>query len=407
MKKVLIVTSSPFNNTKLGKMCSQLMCYFRSKGLMVAAAAWDHDTSWYAEDEEGVCWYEFQNQKVGPVYTVFNKGEGASTKLYEVIKKLEIDTVLSIGDFDEIEYIYAVKSLEKKNIEWINILNNGSVPINDNREELFNSIDYHIILNKETEKEFKRLEIDEDKYTLQRWGSIFSNQPSKPKSDKFGVVCVAKNCNQSNLGCFIKAVHGLKHCMSKDKMDNMKFYLHTDLYDNGDYDVELLLKRYKVDDIIELPEEFIGVNDGISSSKFAEKLKKYDVIVDCSCQSATGISVLDGMALGLVPVVSRVGILKELAKELRGDPGVNIDCDIKGTPFIASDEKEFFIANATDLLDTLSQAYELWLKNGLSSISLKAQKISDSYNLETFLENTYKIIKDFQLDTNKLVVETF
>ena len=221
MKKVLIVTSSPFNNTKLGKMCSQLMCYFRSKGLMVAAAAWDHDTSWYTEDEEGVCWYEFQNQKVGPVYTVFNKGEGASTKLYEVIKKLEIDTVLSIGDFDEIEYIYAVKSLEKKNIEWINILNNGSVPINDNREELFNSIDYHIILNKETEKEFKRLEIDEDKYSLQRWGSIFSNQPSKPKSDKFGVVCVAKNCNQSNLGCFIKAVHGLRHCTPKDKMDNI------------------------------------------------------------------------------------------------------------------------------------------------------------------------------------------
>jgi len=407
MKKVLIVTSSPFNNTKLGKMCSQLMCYLRSKGMMVAVAAWDHDTSWYVEDEEGVCWYEYQNQKVGPVYTVFNVGEGAATKLYDVIKKLQIDTVLSIGDFSEVEYIYAVKSLEKDNIEWINILNNGSIPVNDNRSELIDSIDYHILLNEETEKEFKRLEIGKDKYSLQKWGSVFSGESAKKPTDKFGVACVAKNCNQSNLGCFITTVQLLKNCLPQEKFNNMKFYLHTNLYDGGDYDIEYLLERYDVKDCIELPEDFIGMNDGISDSSLKEKLQNYDVIVDCSCQSATGISVLDGMALGLIPVVSKVGALAEIGRKFNRISTAPLNHGISGVNFIAADEKQFFIAKDVDIMGTINELSRLHGTDQLSGLSSEAQKLSNSYNLETFLENTHKIIKDFKLNTNNLVVETF
>lgn len=405
MKKVLIVTSSPFNNTKLGRMCSQLMCYLRSKGMMVAVAAWDHDTSWYVEDEEGVCWYEYKNQKVGPVYTVFNVGEGASTKLYEVIKKLHIDTVVSIGDFNDIEHIYAVKSLEKDNIEWINILNNGSIPINDNRKEIISSIDYHILLNRDSVKEFERLGVSTEKYSHIRYGSIFKNEPSKEMSDHFGIVCVAKNCNQSNLGCFIKAISKIK---SEDK--NIKIYLHTDLYDNGDYDIEYLIDRYGVKDIIELPEEFIGINDGISNEEFKKKIKNYDLIVDCSCQSTTGISVLDGMALGLIPLVSNVGILKEIHEKMydyEHSTYNNLPYMINGTDFIASDEKEFYICDHEKLAISIYYFYLRWKEGSLNKESKTAQLISQEYDLQKFLENTFKIIKDFQLNNDNLVVETF
>jgi len=410
MKKVLIVTSSPFNNTKLGKMCSQLMCYLRSKGMMVAVAAWDHDTSWYVEDDEGVCWYEYQDQKVGPVYTVFNVGEGASTKLYDVIKKLEIDTILSIGDFNELEYIYAVKSLEKDNIEWINILNNGSYPINDNRSEVINSIDYHILLNEFSKKEFRRMGISEEKYVYLRYGSKFVNASPKPKGDKFGIACVAKNCNQSNLGAFIKAVQFFSNYYSVKQENNFKVYLHTDLYDNGDYDIEYLLERYGVKDVIELPEDFIGINDGVSDQDLKDKLINYDLIVDCSCQSATGISVLDGMALGLVPVVSAAGILREIgmeAKRAGGNSASELPFVVGGNSFIASDEKEFYIVSDVHLSLAMYDFYNFWKQNGLENLSQAAQDTSKEYDLQGFLENTHKIIKDFQLKTNKLVVETF
>lgn len=410
MKKVLIVTSSPFNNTKLGKMCSQLMCYLRSKGMMVAVAAWDHDTSWYVEDEEGVCWYEYQSQKVGPVYTVFNVGEGAATKLYDVIKKLQIDTVLSIGDFSEVEYIYAVKSLEKDNIEWINILNNGSVPINDNRSELIDSIDYHILLNEDSRRELIRMGIPDKKYSYLKYGSKFTNEGPKPESDKFGIACVAKNSNQSNLGAFIRAVQFFSSYYSVKQEDNFKVYLHTDLYDNGDYDIEYLLERYGVKDIVELPEEFIGVNDGISDQDLKDKLINYDLIIDCSCQSATGISVLDGMALGLIPVVSLVGALKEIASNinLTSEPSaLGLPFIVNGNSFIAADEKEFYIISDVQLSLSMYNFYSSWKKNGLKNLSLAAQNTSKEYNLQSFLENTHKIIKDFKLNTNNLVVETF
>lgn len=407
MKKVLIVTSSPFNNTKLGKMCSQLMCYLKSKGIPVAVAAWDHDTSWYVEDDEGVCWYKYNEQKVGPVYTVFNKGEGAPTQLYDVIKKLQIDTVLSIGDFSDVEHIYAIKTLEKDNIEWINILNNGSYPINRTRMELINSIDFHILLNKLTVDEFKQLKIPKSKYSYEKWGSIFNGEGIKPATDKFGVVCVAKNCNQSNLGCFIKAVSLLKHCIKEEDLKDIRFYLHTNLYDDGDYDIEYLLDRYDLKDIIELPEDFIGVNDGIPNVQFKEKLKKYDVIVDCSCQSATAISVLDGMALGLVPLVSEVGALAEIGRKFNSGFPHRIDHRISGVKFLAADEKEFYIAEDMDLFSTIHDLYQLWQNKQFSGPSLRAQNFSKNYDLDVFLENTYKIIKEFTINNDKLVVETF
>ena len=410
MKKVLIVTSSPFNNTKLGKMCSQLMCYLRSKGLMVAVAAWDHDTSWYVEDEEGVCWYKYQDQRVGPVYTVFNVGEGAATKLYEVVKALEIDTILSVGDFSEVEYVYAIKSLEKKNIEWINILNNGASPINDSRKEIIDSIDYHILLNDESVREFKRIGVPEEKYTRQKYGSRFINQPIRDKTDTFGIACVAKNSNQSNLGCFIKAIGELKEFYGINS-EKVNIYLHTDLYDGGDYDIEYLIKRYGVQDIIELPEEFIGANDGLSDDKFKNKLINYDLIVDCSCQSATAISVLDGMALGLIPLVSHVGALKEIVMEMleynRSKNSRDLPHAINGNDFVAADEKEFYICDHMDLAIKMWSYYLEWKENGLENMYQESQDASMRYDLQVFLENTFKIIKDFQLNSDKLVVETF
>jgi hypothetical protein len=141
MKRVLIVTSSPFNNTKLGRMCSQLVSYFKENNALSIVAAWDHDTSWYLEDENGICWYEKDGEKVCPVYPIFNVGEGSSNQLYSLIKKFDIQTIVSIGDFYEIQFIYAIKALEKEKIEWINILNNGSVPINYNKKEIIDSIE--------------------------------------------------------------------------------------------------------------------------------------------------------------------------------------------------------------------------------------------------------------------------
>ena len=407
MKKVLIITSSPFNNTKLGRMCSQLMYYFRAKGIPVACAAWDHDTSWYVEDEEGVCWYEKEGNKIGPVYPVFNVGEGAANQLYDVIKKLQIDTVLSIGDFCNIEHIYAIKALEKEKIEWINILNNGSYPINENRIELINSIDYHILLNKCSDDEFKRIGVDEDKYSLQRWGSVFSGEPPKKKGDKFGIACVATNSNQSNLGCFITAVQNIKNNLSPEKFEKLKFYLHTNLYDGGDYDIEYLLDRHGVRDCIELPEDFIGVNEGISGKKFKDKLSQYDVVIDCSCQSATGISVLDCMALGLVPIVSEIGALAEIGREMNKKTPVYCDHRISGLKFIAADEKFFYVTDDIDIMDSISDIYRLWASGSLLKASIAAQKISSSYDLGSFLENTYKIIKEYKANSDKLVVETF
>lgn len=381
------------------------MCHLRSNDVMVAVAAWDHDTSWYAEDEEGVCWYEKEDHKIGPVYPVFNVGEGAATKLYDVVKKLQIDTILSIGDFNEVEYIYAVKSLEKKNLEWINILNNGSVPINENKKELIDSIDYHILLNEATEEEFNRLNVPESKYSLQRWGSVFSNEPPKTKNEKFGIACIAKNNNQSNLGCFIKAIAILNTTI--DMKSDINVYLHTDLYDNGDYDIEGLIEREGVSEIIDLPDEFIGINDGLSDSDFKNKINNYNLIVDCSCQSSTGISVLDGMALGLIPLVSRVGILKQIDKELSKISTDINQFSINGLDFVASDEKEFFIASDAELAINMKKMYRHWNESSTSRLSSCAQKISASYNMFSFLENTCKIIKDFKLNNSNLVVETF
>lgn len=411
MKKVLIVTSSPFNNTKLGQMCSQIMYYLKSNNVLVAVAAWDHDTSWYVTDEEGVCWYEKDKEKIGPVYPVFNKGEGSSKQLFDVIKSLKIDIVLSIGDFIDIEHIYSIKTLEKDNLIWINILNNGSSPINENKEEIINSIDYHILFNDMSVKEFEKMNVPQEKYTRILYGSKYIDLSNKENKDYFGIACVAKNCNQSNLGCFIKSISVFMKLIKEEKSeDKIKVYLHTNLYDNGDYDIEYLIKRYGLEGTIELPEDFIGINDGISDEKFKEKLKKYDLIIDCSCQSAIGISVLDGMSLGLVPLVSNVGILKEISSKMKSSSGKFskiLPFNISGNEFIASDEKEFYICSHLDLAASIYEYYKTWENNNLIELFEISKNVSKNYDLQNFLQNTYKIIKDFKVDSNKLVVETF
>ena len=398
--KILTVSASPYLETKLGKINSHVLeCLSEMEDVEVSSAVWHHDVSWYAAGDDGKFVFEKDGKKICDIYPFVNKSSMSSPQVYEIMKKAQPDMVISIGDYHETDFIFAIKALHPTLFKWVSILTIDALPINDSRRDAFNYIDYVISSTKEGYEEIKGFSnttceyvpigIDHDK---------FKNVEND--NEKLRVFGCGKNSQSSGSATYMMGVSS-----ASASNDNIESYMHTNISDEGDYDLYYLKERYDKNNVIALPDEFVGINDGIEVEKLVERLNSCDVVSDLSVRAGTGMSVLEGMACGCIPVVTKVGALKEIVEEMPEKYRFFVDSNV----YVGALAEHYEVASYKSFADILLKLDDIKRRKPeeFQEIKLCSVKVSKKFELRNFLQKIKDVIKVVRNNKNELNLEIF
>ena len=394
--KILTFGASPYINTNLGRINRSLLLNLKEAGHLVASAVWDHDLSWYLPDNDRY-FFEHNEEQICQIYPFDNINMEASAKfMYDVIFALNPELVITSGDIEDMEYTFAIKSLYPEKSKWVAYLAIPAFPINENKVDQLKMIDKIFVSTKKAQKELESHGV-ESEYVPFGPSDTFTDHIDHSKSDRLHVMVNAKNSTISNIGNIFKAASSLD--------ESYDIYLHTNYSDPGEFDLDLLKARYDKNNIIRLPEEFVGLNEGISDEDLMLEYSRADVILDVSARSATGLSVLEAMRMGSIPLTSRTGALAEICGNFKSFIVLNLD----GNVFISYGETELNIVRPSQIVHYLGELKRIKQESPeeLWNLMKEAKRVANGFSekeLPLKILNSLKRI--FSVD-KELKVETF
>ena len=397
--KILTVSASPYLLTKLGRMNSCILRRLNESGMEVASAVWHHDVSYFLPRDDGKYEFEKDGKIICPLYPFHNYPEKNAPAVYDIIKDFNPDIVISVGDYTDVDFIFSIKALMPFSFKWINVLTIDSMPINERRKEAFEFIDVVIVTNKMAFEEVKNISKVEtilsyfgpDHNVFKKCEKIF------PEKDKLRVINCAKNSQSSGTASFIKGVAEANRINK-----NIIGYLHTNISDRGDYDIPLLIERFNASESVILPDNFTGLNDGIVDSELNLEYNKSDIIADLSVRSSTGLTVLEAMGTGCIPLYTNIGAIGEIGNKLLND-----NLSIKSNTYIGQFEEYYEIVSIGDFTEKLLKLYELKKDNAeiFSNLSRESIYISNLFSEDIFIKTIKDVVKRVGNVNRKIEVE--
>lgn len=396
--KVLTVGMSPYLLVHIGKINKSLICGLKKDGHVVASAVWHHDSSYFLPNDNGEHEFEQNGEVICRLYPFANYPEKNAPALYEIIKNFEPDVVISIGDYTDTDFIFSIKALMPNQFKWISILTIDSPPINEKRKEAFEFIDLAVVANKMALKEVKKISRVETR--LIRFGpdhGIFYKDNDVIKEEaNLRVMSCSKNSQASSTAVFMKSI------VEANKIYNgITGYLHTNVSDRGDYDLDLLMNRFEAGNCVFLPDKFVSLNDGISDKDLNSEYNKSDIIVDLSVRSSTGLTVLEGMSTGCIPLTVDIGANGEVVGL------IDKSLIISSNTYIGQFEEYYEIPSPEDFTKKLIKLYELKRDNKdfVENLIRRSVDVSNQFSEEKFVEGIKDVLKNISIIDRKVEVE--
>jgi hypothetical protein len=284
------------------------------EGYSVAGAVYGHDPNYFVpeKDDKGRerFYYEFGQDRIKIPLSVFTMRENPSIAVYEVIRSLKPDLVITVGDHKDYLYMKAIKAFER-DFKWLVVLMNHSAPISEENAALFEDVDAVLCTSqfaRDSVNDLFKKEIIETAYI----GSGASFKPAEgiePDPNRFRVMTCNKTAQSDQVAALIEAVAGIR----KD-IPEIELYLHSNVYDNGEYDLNQLKDQFDPDDeYISLPDKYVSVFEGIPDDELAVEMSKSDVFTSISMTAGASMSVFDAVACGCYPLMSDCGSHRDVA----------------------------------------------------------------------------------------------
>jgi len=373
-------------------MNSKVLQTLKESGVEVASACWDSDPEWFMPDEQGCLDFEVDGANICKLHSFSSRPELASPRIYELMKEFQPNVVLSMGGYEDTRFIAAIKGLYPNLFKWVAYLTIDSGPIPSQNKEAFDWMDSVLVSSKTGLKYVKELYEDAELLEYGPDESVFymENRISIPKEIR--VLCCSKNSQTTNIPAFIEAVS----MANNSSCGAITGRLHTNIFDPGSYDIQSLIERFDKHECISLPTEYVGINDGISDEEMRQMYHNYDVIVDVSVRSSTGISVLEAMSCGCIPVLNNVCALSDI---LENCPE-SITYPIRGVKYLGEHGEGYQIADHLSLRRALMAILENHKQEDgwLETVAKVASETAKKYSCEKFLQ----LIKEKTLSSVKL-----
>jgi glycosyltransferase involved in cell wall biosynthesis len=390
--KILTVSASPYLLVRNGRMNAAVIEKLVDERHEVSTAAWHHDELFFLPEEEGVHWFEKDERRLAKIYPVEPHVQGSSA-LYELMKVVQPDIVITIGDYKETDFIWEIKAMVPNLFKWVAVMTVDCLPINENHKQQIEYADAVMSISDygdEALRSFLNAEITKEYFGP---SEVFFADSEIERQISF--MTSAKNAQASNLGAFIKAM---------GKNPEIEGYLHTNLYDPGDYDIDLLIDRYGASNVA-LPSHFVSVKESISDEELRDIYALHTFYVETSVKSASALSMLEAMASGCIPIGMAAGRAGELLSEFSNSSRLIVPHET----YIGANEEEFSVISIEGLSARMSELEE-WAQRepkALQNLSDEARQIAASYRQKTFTQKLSSMVSNIRSAPLTVAVDCF
>ena len=398
--KIITLGLSPYLCLSDGHIHSMVLKHLFKNGHSVAAIGIGHDTGFFLpkENEKGepVYYYEFDNFKIPLV--PFNNVKDPAIGVYEILKVFEPDMVITIGDFNSFIYMKAVKMFTEKPIQWFSVLSNHSYPINELNIEVLDDIDGILCTNSNSFDMFSNL-YKRENIDVSHVGSC--DVHTEPvRNSYFRIVTTGTNTCLDNFPMIMETASEVR-----SEIPELQLYVHTNIYDPGDFDLSLLKARFDPqDEFISFPDKYVSINEAYSEDKFHRELSKCDMFISASGHASTGMAAFDAIACGCVPLLSDVGAHRDIAERL-AEMSPEFKRDDFIVPCIEVMTKGEVYTSVCDPKLLRKGILNLHNKIKKGGHRIFSQQFVDSYDRRKFLSKISKMVEATKCSNPTLCVE--
>ena len=403
--KILVIGLSPYLVTSRSKVSSLIMRYLYVKNFEVAGMVWAHDTNYFPPNDSGKLTYKFDIDSQGaheiPIVS-FKRGEKEVVAVYEVLKSMEPDMVITVGDYGDFLYMKAVKMCYEKPFKWLFVLMNYSSPIREADQELINETDGVLCVSDFAWKSIKDFYHKDNAVVQYVGGNPKYYYPQEVSKEKFRVMAIGKPIQADNLPAIMEAAS-----IAHEQHSDIELYLQTSIYDNGDYDLEELRRRFDPrNEFILFPNKYVSLTEEITDIELAKEMNVADIFTSVSMASATSIGVFDAISCGCFPILS--------------DAGSNADVGRLLGNYLEGYETEDFILPCVNLITVggsslgvcdprkLAEKILLAYRNRKKNKGCRDQlsQFINKYKRTDFLDGLYEMIEKTRKSEASLCLET-
>ena len=411
--KIVTIGMSPYLLTSKSRINASVLKRLYKEGHGILGLVWSHNESYHVPQEtdgKKSFYYKFQdkdNQKHSiPIVPL--PVEKREIAVYEILRKLQPDIVVAIGDFADIPYLKAVRMFlaptGNQETKWLFVLSSYASPINENSLPLLDDIDGIMCASPFSERvvqdHFKK-DILHTKFF--GYDEVFDNVDcSGPNKDEFRIMVCGKNSSSDNIPTIMQIADDLKKDISE-----LKLYVHANVYDAGDYDLNLVKDRLDPDsEFISFPSKFVSTVDGIPDEELAVEYGSSHVFVSIPVVSSTSMTVFESMSHGCYPVLSDCGSNRFLAEELEeylGDYSAD-DFIVRTIKVMIPGESYIHMVDPDDLKKKILNA-QIKIKND-QGLRLRFVEFTKKYQREGFLQELADVIDKVKKTDPVICLET-
>jgi len=400
MKKIVTLGLSPHLCLSDGRIHATVLEHLFREGHAVAAIGLNHDTDYFLSknDKEGnlVHYYEFDKYQIPLV--PFNCVRDQAIGIHEIFKVFDPDMVITIGDFNSLLYMKAVKMFNEKPIQWLAIMSNYSYPISECGVELLDDMDGILCTNSSSFAMFNDLYKKDNIEQVHVGGYKSIVEPVRSKD--FRIIVTAQNTQSDNIPMVMQVASTLR-----TEIPELQLYLHTNVYDRGDFDLRLLKARFDPnDEFIRFPDKCVSINEGYPEKDFQRELACSDVFISVAGNAPTGMAAMNAIACGCVPLLSDIGSHRDIAEDL-----AELSPKFKRSDFLVPcieimtrGEVYASICKPESLREKILNLHEKIKKGGHRIFS---QEFVERYNHRNFLNRVSEMVKVIESSNPTLCVE--
>lgn len=391
--KVLTIGASPYLVHSSGQIHAEIIKHLYVKDIQVASVVWGHDVTYHVPEEhdnKSSFFYHFNYQEQGhkiPIVPIQTDAKIVNN-VYEIIRSMEPDVVLTVGRLEDFPYMVAVKSFITKKFKWIFLLNNHDLPIPEEHYEITESCDSIICTNKSTKNTLstKHNDVHFCYVGANNYRSYYPNKANLVSSS-------SRNSQSDNLPCLLEASK-----KAYENISNFGVYVHSNVNEAGDYDLVLLKDRYDPDSkFITYPDKYLSISDGLPLDEYLELLGQSGIFVSCAIAHGSFMSIFDAISCGCLPLMTKNNFTKELATYISSylDDFCPEDFLVGSTTLMNSHHGYLYICNPNDLFKKILTLNTKISKNkgykqGLGVIISNTQRTTFLNIVEEVIKTCYR-----------------
>ena len=354
--EILIVTDSPYLFTGLGRINRELIKHLSSQGHDVKTACWGFDIMAYPKDDKNEWWYEYDEGVKIQVFPIQKRLDQFLIQMYEILKCISFDIVITIGDHVDLCALSNVKSKLNYDFKWVPYFTVESMPLLEEFKSHFNYMDKVLTTSKFGKDVIENetgigcvhipLGVDLDEFYVMPDNEVKILREKKSLEGKFRLINVCKNQARKNIPAFMEALKILH-----DEDERFVGYLHTNENRKGysGYDIRGLIKRFGLEGVLELPEKKIQHDMAVSDAILREEYNCSDAFVMTSVCEGFGLPLIESQACGLIPIGTNYSSIPELI----GPYGETVDYQ----RYFAPMDQEVAIVNIFDLVGKIKKVF--------------------------------------------------